>query len=413
MIRRFIVIVALFSAFWAKAQENTSSPYSYYGVGITNFKGTVENRAMGGLSTFSDSIHMNLTNPAGFGKLARTTYTAAASVESTQQETSEASDRTSNVSLDYLGLGVPVGRFGFGAGLIPYSSVGYRIIDVEEDGASRLQGRGGMNKVFLSAAYAISRDLSIGVNADYNFGNIQHRRTVLRDGIQYGTRDIDRSDISGFNFNFGLDYQTKLKNGLKLHASAVYTPEADITTESYRELSNVLFTANGEDVYNVRNFDIESQDITLPSKTTFGLGLGRPNKWFVGAEYSAFGSIPEISVFSTPVNDAEYNDGSAYRLGGYIVPEYSSLTSYFKRVVYRFGGRFEETGLQLNGESIDEFGISFGFGLPIGGDFSNLNLGLEYGQRGTTSSGLIQENFFKLSIGLSLNDQWFVKRKFN
>lgn len=413
MIKRFIVIVALFSAFWAKAQENTSSPYSYYGVGITNFKGTVENRSMGGLSTFSDSIHMNLTNPAGYGKLARTTYAVGASVESTKQETQGAEDRTKNVSLDYLGLGVPVGRFGFGVGLIPYSSVGYRIYDIEENGASRLRGRGGMNKVFLSAAYAISRDLSVGVNADYNFGNIQHRRTVVREGIQYGTRDIDRSDISGFNFNFGLDYQTKLKNGLKLHASAVYTPEADITSESYREIGNVLFTANGENIFNVKTFDMESQDITLPSKATFGLGIGRPNKWFLGGEYSAFGSIPEISVFNTPVNDVEYNDGNAYRLGGYIVPEYSSLTSYFKRVVYRFGGRFEETGLQLNGESIDEFGISFGLGLLIGGDFSNLNLGLEYGQRGTTNSGLIQENFFKLSIGLSLNDQWFVKRKFN
>ena len=366
MIKRFIVIVALFSAFWAKAQENTSSPYSYYGVGITNFKGTVENRSMGGLSTFSDSIHMNLTNPAGYGKLARTTYAVGASVESTKQETQGAEDRTKNVSLDYLGLGVPVGRFGFGVGLIPYSSVGYRIYDIEENGASRLRGRGGMNKVFLSAAYAISRDLSIGVNADYNFGNIQHRRTVVREGIQYGTRDIDRSDISGFNFNFGLDYQTKLKNGLKLHTSAVYTPEADITSESYREIGNVLFTANGENIFNVKTFDMESQDITLPSKATFGLGIGRPNKWFLGGEYSAFGSIPEISVFNTPVNDVEYNDGNAYRLGGYIVPEYSSLTSYFKRVVYRFGGRFEETGLQLNGESIDEFGISFGLGLPIG-----------------------------------------------
>ena len=195
--------------------------------------------------------------------------------------------------------------------------------------------------------------------------------------------------------------------------SAVYTPEADITSESYREIANVVFTSSGENIFNVKKFDMESQDITLPSKATFGLGIGRPNKWFLGGEYSAFGSIPEISVFNTPVNDVEYNDGNAYRLGGYIVPEYSSLTSYFKRVVYRFGGRFEETGLQLNGESIDEFGISFGLGLPIGGDFSNLNLGLEYGQRGTTNSGLIQENFFKLSIGLSLNDQWFVKRKFN
>ena len=79
MIKRFIVIVALFLAFIAEAQENVSSPYSYYGIGLTNFKGTVENRSMGGLSIFADSIHINMQNPAGYGRLKLTNYTVGAS----------------------------------------------------------------------------------------------------------------------------------------------------------------------------------------------------------------------------------------------------------------------------------------------------------------------------------------------
>ena len=83
------------------------------------------------------------------------------------------------------------------------------------------------------------------------------------------------------------------------------------------------------------------------------------------------------------------------------------------RIVYRLGIRFEEIGLVINNESIDEFGISFGLGIPIGRLFSNANICFEWGQRGTTNQNLVEENFFNLNISLSLNDRWFEKRKFN
>jgi hypothetical protein len=50
--------------------------------------------------------------------------------------------------------------------------------------------------------------------------------------------------------------------------------------------------------------------------------------------------------------------------------------------------------------------------LPFQG-FSNINLGFEVGRRGTTNAGLIQEDFFSIRLGLSLNDRWFVKNKYN
>ena len=415
MIKRLILIVAVIFSASAAAQENISSPYSYYGIGLTKFKGTAENRSMGGLSVYSDSIHLNLRNPAGYGKLRRTTYSLGAGHEQNSIESSRESGTVRNTSLDYLALGVPVGKFGFGMGVMPYTSVGYRILDIRDEVASRLSGRGGMNRVFLSAGYEIIPSLSFGVEAQYNFGNFQNRRTLVREDIQLGTQDVSRSNLQGFSYNLGLDFQRRITSNLNLHASATYAPEANLSAENMRNISTVAFTAQGELPVQSRELAVPDSEFTLPSRYSFGLGLGRVNKWFLGGEYAQTGASEYISRFNVQNESAVYNEAAQYKLGGYFIPQYNSLTSYWKRVVYRAGFRFEETGLNLNNQAVNEFGITFGLGVPVGPGFSNLNLGFEYGQRGTLDAGLVKEDFFRISLGVSLTEarKWFERRRFN
>ena len=66
MIKRIVLVFSLVFTFKALAQEGTASPYSYYGIGSVKFKGTIENRSMGGLSIYNDSIHVNLKNPSAY-----------------------------------------------------------------------------------------------------------------------------------------------------------------------------------------------------------------------------------------------------------------------------------------------------------------------------------------------------------
>lgn len=412
MIKRFIIIVALLTTVLAAAQEGTSSPYSFYGIGLTKFKGTVENQSMGGLQLFSDSIHLNLRNPAGYGRLKLTTYTVGGSHRSTQLKNDQASESSRTTSLDYLAIGIPTGKLNFGLGLIPFNSVGYKILNVNEETANRFTGRGGMNKVYLSTGYSVTDNLSLGVNVNYNFGNIQRNFTAFQNGIQFGTRQIDRTDLSGFNLNFGLDYQRALAENLTFYTAATYSPKMDITAKKIQNTATITLGANGSElITSEHDITFPDSDLSLPAQLTLGAGLGGSNKWFLGAEYSNIQTEDFNSV--TPNQDVSYQNASQYRLGGFYIPQYNSLTNYFNRIVYRAGIRFEETGLQINNEVINEFGISFGVGLPAGSNFSNANLGIEYGQRGTTNSGLIKENFLKLSISLSLNDKWFVQRKFD
>lgn len=414
MIKRFFVIVSILFSVITTAQEGTSSPYSFYGIGLTTFQGTVENRSMGGLSIFADSIHINLRNPASYGKLRLTTYTLGGSHSMINVKNGQEKESSTVSSIDYLALGIPVDRFGFGFGLLPYTSVGYNIIDINEESgiANRYQGSGGLNRVFLSAGYRITDNLTLGAEANYNFGNIENKSILIREGLQYGTREINTSGLKGFKFNFGMIYDRMLSEDLEFIASAHYSPESSLTSDNFRQIALLVYSGEGQEVaIDPREIDVENSELILPEKYAFGAGIGQPRKWFLGAEYVGQGE-QSFNNRSFEIEDADFTSSSIYRLGGFFIPEFNSLTSYFSRVVYRGGLRYEETGLSLGGEPINEFGITLGVGLPAGRTFSNVNLGLEYGQRGTTNAGLIKENFFTVFISLSLNDKWFIKRRF-
>jgi hypothetical protein len=150
----------------------------------------------------------------------------------------------------------------------------------------------------------------------------------------------------------------------------------------------------------------------MPSKTSIGFGIGKIKKWFIGTEYT----FVNTSVFKSDlinIDNSSYEDGSTISFGGYFIPEFSSFNNLLKRIVYRSGIYFEKTGLIINDQSISEVGMTFGVGIPVGNMFSNLNLALEVGNRGTTDANLVEEKFANLKMSLSLNDRWFVKRKYN
>lgn len=417
------------------AQQGTSSPYSFYGIGTLNFRGTVENRSMGGLSIYNDSTHLNLRNPAfytgnnlkSFREESRPVrFSIGGNISATNLKNASTSASTSTVSFDYLAMSMPVGKFGVGFGLIPFTSVGYSLQDFNPDGMldNFYEGNGGMNKAFLGLAYSVSSKLRVGVDLSYNFGNIENSAIAfVRDSegapLQFQSRQLNESSLSGINFNLGVNYSTKIYEKYDFIVSATFQPESNITSRNNRSFSTITFNPLTGSTFPIDTIeaDLEASgldvtDLTLPSRFSFGAGVGKPQNWFVGAEYS----FQKTSKFANPIvsiENSNFEDAFRVSVGGYYIPNYTAFTGYFKRVTYRGGIRYETTGLNVNNQTIDEFGITFGMGLPMRNVFSHLNLGFEVGKRGTTSQNLIQENFFNTSLSLSLNDRWFEKRKFN
>ncbi|WP_447635877.1 hypothetical protein [Flavobacterium microcysteis] len=412
MIKKIIVSLGLLFSLASVAQEGSASPYSFYGIGDARFKGTTENRSMGGLSILPDSIHMNLQNPATFSSLKLTSFTVGGSFNVSNLKTRETTAKAQRTTIDYLAVAFPAGKLGVGFGLMPYTSVGYKInsiSDVEGQPSRSYSGKGGMNKVFFGAGYQITPKLSLGADFSYNFGSIE-TKSLLSQDVQYGTREMNVSDLSGVSFNTGLVFGTKIKK-YDFVASMTYSPQANLKSENERKIATLIGSSQSEIVVEEKEIEVADSNLKLPSKLAFGAGFGKKTHWFVGAEVT----FQESSKFGNRYNDitnVSYENATRYSVGGYFVPNFDSYTSYWKRVTYRAGLKYENTGLVVSDTPIKDYGMTLGLGLPVGGTISNLNVGFEYGRRGTTHLGLVKETYANIFLSLSLNDRWFVKRKY-
>ena len=425
MIKKVVVSICLLCSLASVAQEGTSSPYSFYGIGDVRFKGTVENRSMGSLSVLPDSIHLNIQNPAHFASLKLTSFAIGGTYANTKSRTESQEAKARRTSLDYLAIGIPIGKLGIGFGLIPYTSLGYKIrkithtlrptapFDTIRSVLSKYNGIGGVNKVFFGMGYPLTKEINIGADLQYNFGTIETSSLQYQNELQYGSRENNSSDVRGVNFDFGIAYQTKTSSKHTFFSSLAYTPEAKLTLGNSRNIEVVqLLSSSAVIVVERQEIPVDDTAIKLPSKLTFGSGYGQVKKWLIGGEVS----LIENSVLSNRFSDIEgssFENSVRYSLGGFFIPNFNSYSSYYKRIVYRGGLRYENTGLVLQNKSITDFAGTIGLGLPLGGTFTNINIGLEIGKRGTKYYNLVEENYINLSVGLSLSEKWFVKRKFD
>jgi long-subunit fatty acid transport protein len=418
MIKKIIVSICLLFAIGAMAQQGSASPYSFYGIGDVKFKGTAEAAAMGGIGVFPDSIHLNLQNPASYTSLKLTTLAFGGTYSNSNLRTNTQSEKARRTTLDYIALGIPMGKFGATIGLMPTSYVGYKNQSmVQNTEIRRSFGKGGVNKAFLGLAYKLTSKLSIGADLGYNFGQIETKDILFLNSIQYGSREINTSNLSGLTVNTGLMYNSKIKKKYDFYGSLVYSPHANLNLTNYRKTALIVYSQDIEQETIVPGSEIEDSNnndksIKLPSKLAIGTGFGQDRKWLIGAEITWL----QTSSLSNRFNDiskGKFENARRYVIGGYFVPKYNSFNSYFERITYRGGFRYENTGLVINNKSVNDMAVSAGFGLPVGGRLSNVNFGIEVGKKGTKANDLIEDKYINFTLSFSLSDKWFVKSKYN
>ncbi|MBQ22954.1 MAG: hypothetical protein CMD32_06105 [Flavobacteriales bacterium] len=400
------------------SQVGTGSPYSFAGFGETNFRGNHLNRAMGGIDVYIDSIHPNINNPASYGALKVTTYSVGVNYRSNKLANNSESQKVTSSSIDYIGVSIPTKRFGFGFGILPFSSVGYLLESSTQvsgiDAVNRFTGEGGINNAFLNIGFNVFKGLNIGFNANYGFGDVTYRKTQIIDGIENGIYLESNSSLSGINFKATINFKIPIKK-LELHGLLSYSPESELTSQNIQ----IIYTRsllNGDQLGDLEETNLAANGLDetkfrLPKTSTFGFGIGKNKKWFFGTQFSNVNNSRFLNEFVSQKN-ITYEDAYRIGVGGFFIPEFSSITSYWKKVVYRIGFRSETKGYLINNHSIKENGVTFGLGLPMAG-YSNTNVTFELGSLGTKKDGLIKESYWAVRLGFSLNDLWFVKRKYN
>ncbi|QOD60533.1 hypothetical protein H9I45_14495 [Polaribacter haliotis] len=426
MIRKILVVFLLITSTTLLAQKTNSSPYSFFGIGEEFSPRTVEQHSMGGIGVaYNHYKYLNFTNPAANAYLRYTTYAFGGLNNDLTIKSGGEKQKSTSTSLSYIALGFPIGKnAGFSLGLQPISSVGYSLVnnsfDVNGDlkAVTLYEGDGGINRIYGSFGMKVFKNFSIGIEADYSFGSIENSITNQIDEVSLATKYKEDNIIRGGAITFGTQYQKLLKNNLYLNAGATFKLGNDLRVTGNEYLYSLTLGSNGGDIPRdtLSNGAVNGK-YRMPLKSILGVGLGKFDKWYLSLEYENQDAIQVLGSLSNTNAAYRYEDSNRFSLGGYFLPKINSISSYWDRVTYRAGVRFEKTGLSVDGSgagtnftTINDFGMSFGLGLPLK-QLSNVNLGFEFGKRGTTTNNLIQENYVNFRLSLSLSESWFQKRK--
>lgn len=420
------ILFLLFVLFILKSglsQNRINSPYSRFGVGEIQLYQNSRIAALGGTAfAYKNQYSVNFLNPASYTGFDTLSFIFEGGLQSnfSKLETSTLSQKSNYTSMSHLTFGFPIThRWKASFGLLPYSTTGYKVSDYKtEDSIGRVrylyEGQGGINQFFIGQAFSINKNLSIGVNVSYLFGSIEKSRSVyLLDSVySYNVKAKNITTYGVFKFDLGLQYFKKISENITLGTGIVYSlgskssTKEDFIAYTFSESSTGYeYIHDTASLIYIKNKDGE---VKLPMSFGIGLSVEKKNKWFLGMDFRK----QNWSEFLYNNIKDSLKDNWRLSVGYELKPDFYS-TKYFNRVSYRAGFHYDKSYLNIRNQNIEEFGISFGLGLPLRKSKSTLNLAIEFGKKGTIENGLIKENYTKLSIGFSAYDYWFFKRKYD
>jgi hypothetical protein len=150
-------------------------------------------------------------------------------------------------------------------------------------------------------------------------------------------------------------------------------------------------------------------NVRLPMSAGIGFAMTKGTRWLFGSDFS----VQQWSDFTSFGQADSLVDSWKVSLGGQFTPNDRSVKAYYKQIQYRAGFHYAKSFLELSGTHVDEMGVSLGFGFPIRRAGTTVQFTAEAGKRGTTENNLIEEKYFRFTLGFSLNDRWFIKPKYD
>ncbi|MBL7859464.1 MAG: hypothetical protein JNM57_17355 [Cyclobacteriaceae bacterium] len=402
---------------WGQAAP---SPYSTFGIGEPYGSGLVHNQGNGGMGVSQPQYwYLNNQNPALLVYNTLTIFGAGILAERKTVSGDTTNEESTGGNMNYLVTAFPVkpGKWTTSLGLMPYTSVNYSfsyvadVIGSPDKVSVEEEGSGGPTQLYWSNGVRLNEDFAVGLKASYVFGAVvnRYKGRLINVGTptNYYAVVEDKTYIKDFTFGLGGSFSKDSigRKNYTLSIGAVYNLKADLKTRSSVQLFRE--TSLGDKIEGT-SLDTVRGSISVPQSLVLGASFAKGTFWSVGTEFS----YQDWSSFKSLSQDDE-GLGKAWRMvvGGEITPDPVAVESYFKRITYRTGVSYEQYPFLTNGKEVKDFGINFGLSLPAGR--SSLDLAVKVGKRGDKKVNVLEESYFKVYFGITFNDQWFVKRKFD
>ncbi len=402
----FILTISILSI----GQNNTTSPYSVYGVGELANVAYGRNLALGGAGYgIRSSKYLNIKNPASLTAIDSLSFLFETGVnfKSTLSQTKSEGELFYDGNLTHVIMGNRINsHLMMSLGMMPYSSIGYTlkstnpVVNMDANSTSFFDGTGGLTKYYLSLGGLITKNISVGLEGGYLYGPLNQQITTNFSGTQNVKKSNSRynglSVKGGFQFTADLD-----KQGTNITIGGTYLLSDTLRGKSDVEIIQVYEGGIVDTILSATNMNAAT--IAIPRSIGAGFSFTWKGKYMFAADY-------EFNGWSQNVG-SNYVD--QHIISGGIERKPLNSLNYFDRCSYRVGFRYDSGYITAKGVVINDARVSLGFGFPVQRSNSMINVTLEAGELGTQNLGLVRERYAKLTLGFSFHDFWFVERKFD
>lgn len=412
----------------AVAQSGTNSPYSQYGLGLLNEQSSGFNRGMNGLGLgFREHNQVNYINPASYSALDSLTFIFDAGLSGQITNFSENGHKinANNADFEYAVAAFRAFKHvGVSFGIVPFTNVGYNYAITDYLNGDRnvaytntYDGSGGIHQVYFGAGWEFLKGLSIGANVSYLWGDIN--RSVVNsysDGSISTLSKYYTATVKSYKLDIGLQYQLALNKKNALTIGLTYGLGHKLGADpTCSIISTNTMTAVADTMSITVNNGLE-----MPTSLAAGVMWNHNDKLKLGADflYQNWGTLkyPVYRVVNDmpkyELVDDYYKDRYKVTLGGEFCNDEMSRR-FLDRVRFRAGVSYATSYYKVNGvNGPDEISASIGFGIPIVNAYNNrsmLNISGQWVH--SAAKGLLTENTFRINIGITFNERWFMKWK--
>ncbi|RZJ67639.1 MAG: hypothetical protein EOO50_04990 [Flavobacterium sp.] len=412
---RFTTKTALFffigASAYSQTNNQTSSPYSLFGLGRLNDAAPGKTNALGeGGVALPMTSEINNLNPAAYATIPEKVFMfdLGAKGEKTNYSNTDASQNATTFSFSNIALAFALSqKDGVGITLLPYSDVGYNITGIagviegsDDTYSSDVAGSGGLSNFTVNYGRKISERFNVGIGMNYLFGNIEE--------TEFATIGTDYLAVTQESFYRGLRFTAGMQAVLNKEITFGATAKLPASIKGSKDLTAYKIVDLVQTTLEV-SADEPIDSFKLPLEVTMGGYFQVGKSLAINADYkrsfwNATGMQDNIGKF---VDQDYLAFGFEYRRN-------KESFNYLDRVSLRAGFNVDNGYLEVNDKRISNYKGVFGLGLPFPGKTNSMiNLSYGFGQRGAVSETLVKENYNTFSFNIVLQDIWFLKRKYD
>ena len=411
--KKRLILISIASCLIGVAM-NSQTPYSRYGYGTLNDNSTSAQRGMGGVGyAMNSGRQINVKNPASYAAIDSLTFLFDMGLDLNNLWTSEkTADGTYNGKklgggLDYVTLQFPVTKWGGGSvGFLPYSTVNYSFGEKIDNGSASYQGSGGISQLYLGLAAKPFKGFTVGANFSYLFGNITHDNYTYTATSAGSIGLFERvMEVSDYMIELGAQYSYRINRRNRVTVGVTFTPGKSFHGRSYAINYDASLNNEPDTVGNV----------AMKGRYTQPMSIGAGVNWEWNDRL-----MVEVDATYQPWNKAKFAsiDGLGAqrfvkRARGAIGAQYchNPRGSYVDRIQFRVGFSATRDYWMIMGNTIRQYGITAGFGLPAPGSKTMINISVEYQHRQAHPNPLVKEQYIYLTLGVNFNELWFWKNR--